>query len=171
MTRVVGLLPLSAPQMTHVVLGSLPGQASLAAHQYYAHPRNLFWPFMTELWQVPAAASYAHRVSTLAANGVGVWDVLAAAHRHGSLDAAIKAPQPNELVAWLSGHPLVAIGLNGTTAAQLFRRYCQPALAAGGVLDHVTIVQLPSTSPANAAQRRANKLAAWRNFSSLSFCH
>ena len=96
--RLIGLAPVIAPGTKLVVLGSFPGAASLAAQQYYAHPRNHFWPIVGTLLGIDLLAlPYAERLDTLRSHGLGLWDVYAACVREGSLDSAIEAAEPNDL--------------------------------------------------------------------------
>ena len=145
-----------------LVLGSMPGAASLQEQQYYAHPRNRFWPLMEALFAVPAQAPYPARMHALQQAGVGVWDVLAHCQRPGSLDAAIVRGSEvvNPLAQLLPALPqLRAVGCNGATAAQAFARWVRPALPASWP---VPVHALPSTSPANAAWSTARLLQAWQ---------
>ncbi|MBE2245339.1 MAG: DNA-deoxyinosine glycosylase, partial [Burkholderiaceae bacterium] len=92
--RLLGLPPVIARTTRLVVLGSFPGAASLAARQYYAHPRNAFWPLLSALWGVDLTAlPYARRLAVLRARGLGLWDVYASCRREGSLDTAIEDAQ------------------------------------------------------------------------------
>src|SRR5690606_17885165 len=89
MPRVQGFAPLAAARARIVVLGSMPGVASLRQQQYYAHPRNAFWPIASAVYGFDAAGAYAARSAALAASGIALWDVLQACVRPGSLDADI----------------------------------------------------------------------------------
>lgn len=154
--------PVLPAQARLLILGSMPGIASLRVQQYYAHPHNRFWPFMDALFGVPRAAAYEDRLAALRAQGIALWDVLAACERPGSLDADIVrgSERPNDIAGLVARHPeLRAIALNGGTAQAAFRRHVQPRLAA--CAHRLTVLDLPSTSPANAGQRDADKLAAW----------
>jgi len=160
--RVQGFAPLAGPAARVLVLGSMPGVASLRRQQYYAHPRNAFWPIAATLCGFDAQADYARRVAALTAAGVALWDVVQACERPGSLDADIAAASvvPNDFEAFLRAHPgIVRIGFNGAKAAALYRRHVLPGLAIGRSLEYL---DLPSTSPAHAAMSRDDKLAAWR---------
>ncbi|MGL6289839.1 MAG: DNA-deoxyinosine glycosylase [Silanimonas sp.] len=162
MPRVTSFPPALGPTPRALVLGSMPGVASLRAGQYYAHPRNGFWPLMDALFDVPAQATYAERVVALNAAGVALWDVLAECERAGSLDSAIAADSVavNDIAGLLRRHPTVGvIALNGGTAAQLFDRHVRPAL--GEIAHCVPVLRLPSTSPAHAARSFDEKRAAW----------
>ncbi len=153
--RLIGLPPVIGRRTRLVVLGSFPGAASLAAGQYYAHPRNQFWPLLGALWGVDLAARpYARRLDEMQARGLGLWDVYAACRREGSLDSAIEAAEPNDLASLRRLAPgLQAVAHNGGESARSAR-----VTAALGLAVH----RLPSTSPANASWSFERKLAAWR---------
>jgi hypoxanthine-DNA glycosylase len=146
-----------------LILGSMPGDASLRAHAYYAHPRNLFWPLMAELHGFSADAPYDARCAALVRSGIALWDVLASCRRSGSLDTAIARDSEvaNDIAAFVRAHPTVrAVLLNGAKAATSLMRH-HPDL-------QIPCFALPSTSPANAGMSRAHKKAAWAAaFSSL----
>lgn len=159
-SRIAGFAPLARADARVLVLGSMPGVASLAAGQYYAHPRNAFWPLMGRLLDVDPALPYAERVDRLTRTGVAVWDVLAQCRRPGSLDANIDraSEEVNDLVLFAQAHPrLRAVCFNGGKAWSAFRRHVD-ADALPGLARH----RLPSTSPAHAALDFAAKLAAWQ---------
>jgi double-stranded uracil-DNA glycosylase len=146
-----------------LVLGSLPGQASLAAGQYYAQPRNAFWTIMGALFAAGPDLPYAERAGRLRASGVALWDVCAAAVRPGSLDAAIEPASivVNDFDAFLRRHPRIrAVCLNGGTAHGLYLRRVRPGLQEP--FRSLPLHRLPSTSPAHAALRPAQKLERWR---------
>lgn len=153
--RLVGLAPVIAPGTRLVVLGSFPGAASLKAQQYYAHPRNHFWPIVGALFGVDLMAMpYADRIETIRARGLGVWDVYAACLREGSLDSAIEAAEHNDLASLKIRAPgLQAIAHNGGESARSMRITHSLGLP---------VWRLPSTSPANASWSFERKLAAWR---------
>jgi hypoxanthine-DNA glycosylase len=143
-----------------LILGSMPGQASLAAQAYYAHPRNAFWPIMGALFGFAPDAPYRERTDALRAAGVALWDVLATCIRPGSLDSAIRLESVaiNDFPGFFRSHQAVRhVFFNGTAAESLFRRRALPALA--GI--QVNLTRLPSTSPAHAGLSFAAKLAAW----------
>lgn len=130
-----------------LILGSLPGEASLAVGQYYAHPRNAFWRLMGGLLDQPDLheRAYAERLIALRAGGVGLWDTVAEAERIGSLDTAIRLPVHADLCGLAAALPnLAAIAFNGGKAAQLGRR-----ILAGSAIA-VELIDLPSSSPAFA---------------------
>jgi hypoxanthine-DNA glycosylase len=153
--RLVGLPPVIARHTRLVVLGSFPGVASLQAGQYYAHPRNQFWPLVgTLLGEALAAMPYRARLATLRRHGLGLWDVYAACRREGSLDTAIEDAVPNDLASLRRRAPgLCAIAHNGGESARSMR-----ITAALGL----PVFRLPSTSPANASWSFERKRAAWQ---------
>ena len=156
--------PLLGRRPRVLVLGSMPGAASLAAGEYYAHPRNAFWPIMGELAGAGRQLPYASRTRRLTAAGIAVWDVLARCERAGSLDSAIDpaTEHPNAVAGLIARHDsLRAVFTNGGKASAAFRRHVVPALAPDR-LACLHVEQLPSTSPANARLTREAKLAAWR---------
>lgn len=159
----IALPPIADPDARVLLLGSMPGLASLAAQQYYAHPRNTFWPLLGALLGFNANAPYAERVTALLAARIAVWDVLAACRRHGSLDSAIlpASEQANDFGVFLRAHPGIRlVAFNGGAAYALFRRHALPQL--GSAAANLTLRQLPSTSPAHAARTFEDKLVLWR---------
>lgn len=150
-----GLPPVARADARLFILGSLPGDASLAARQYYAHPRNQFWRLLGGIiGEELQSLDYSARLERLMERQIGLWDVVAHAERRGSLDQAIRAPGHNPLADYFAGFPgLRAVGLNGSTAATAGRR-----LLGGSGL---TLIDLPSSSPANT-RPFAEKAAAWR---------
>lgn len=136
----------------------MPGAASLAAGQYYAHPRNAFWPIMGELIGAGPDKPYANRTVLLRANHTALWDVLQNCTRPGSLDSNIADEVPNDFAAFFAAHPRIErVALNGGAAFKFFRKYAAHLAPAGAA-----IVQLPSTSPAHAARSFAEKCKLWR---------
>jgi len=154
--RLVGLAPVFDGRARLLVLGSFPGAASLQAAQYYAHPRNAFWPVMGALLGEPEllARPYDERLQALRRHRVALWDAVAACRREGSLDTAIEAPEPSDLRELVARLPqLRAIACNGALAHQ------QTLLALGDV--RLPVLRLPSTSPAHAGLSLAAKVEAW----------
>lgn len=139
-----------------IVLGSLPGEASLAAGQYYAHVRNHFWRLMGDVLETELVAlAYPERLQTLLRHGVGLWDVVAQARRRGSLDSQLRDVSINDFSLLLRQAPgLRAIGCNG---GESWRR---ASAHAGFAEAGVTLLALPSSSPAYTLPY-ADKLAAW----------
>ena len=151
----VGLPPVISRRTRLVLLGSFPGAASLAAGQYYAHPRNQFWPLVGELLgEDLRALPYLQRLDRLRRRGLGLWDIYARCRREGSLDSAIEDAVLNDLASLRLRAPgLRAVAHNGGESARAMR-----ITAALGV----PVLRLPSTSPANASWSFERKLAAWR---------
>ncbi|WP_142126120.1 DNA-deoxyinosine glycosylase [Pseudoxanthomonas sp. 3HH-4] len=152
-----------APDCRVLVLGSMPGAASLQVARYYAHPRNRFWPVMTTLAGISPDASYEERLAGVQGAGIGLWDVIGECRRAGSLDSAIvrSSERPNALVPLIASLPrLRAIAFNGATASSLFRRHVQPQWPEA-LRVHVQCVALPSTSPAHAAMGLEALREAW----------
>jgi TDG/mug DNA glycosylase family protein len=155
--------PLGNTRATRLVLGTMPGKASLLAGQYYAHPRNAFWFIIQELFGIPRELPYARRVRELAKTGLAVWDVLAACTRGTSLDSDIvpASAVPNDFGAYLARHRHIAtLYFNGGPARALFERHVAPGLAP--VHQAIERVTLPSTSPTHARRSHVEKLDAWR---------
>jgi hypoxanthine-DNA glycosylase len=155
LSRLHGLPPVIDAGTRCLILGSFPGAASLAAQQYYGHPSNQFWPLLScalvePLVQLP----YAERLRRLAARGVGLWDVVQACEREGSLDAAIRNARHNDFSGLLALAPaLRAVLFNGGTSGRFAAR-----LAADGF----QVAVLPSSSAAHAGRSFEQKLACWR---------
>lgn len=141
-----------------LVLGSLPGDASLAAARYYAHPRNLFWRLLGEALDQPLEPlPYEARLQMLLERGIGLWDTVAEARRRGSLDGAIRDAVAADLPALVARLPrLRTVAFNGAAAA---RTGVRSLAAETGRLELLT---LPSSSPANAAVPYERKREAWR---------
>jgi hypoxanthine-DNA glycosylase len=153
-----GLAPCAAPDARVLVLGSFPGQRSLAQQQYYGHPHNQFWPIMRAIFGCSAycenVSSYQNKIAWLTQNGVAVWDVYASCERHGSLDSAIRAAQLNDLAGLMATLPqLRLVAHNGAESY----KHAHHTRALG-----LPVVRLPSTSPANATWSLARKTEAWR---------
>ncbi|MFC5551713.1 DNA-deoxyinosine glycosylase [Massilia aerilata] len=150
-----GLAPVIAPDTRILILGSFPGAQSLAAQQYYAHPRNQFWKLVGELvgedlYNLP----YNERLPRLLAHRFGLWDVLAACEREGSLDSAIRKPAANDFERLRDLCPqLETVGFNGQASGKFAPQFEQAGYRS---------VVLPSSSPAHMAMRFEQKLAVWR---------
>lgn len=153
-----GLPPVVGDAPRVLLLGSMPGAASLAAQAYYAHPRNAFWPLLGELIGLDPTAAYPERLAALTAAGLALWDVIGACRRRGSLDSTIDPDSivVNDIAGLVRRAPTIrTVITNGGLAARLYRRH----LAAD--LTTLTWQALPSTSPANARGGLAAKRTAW----------
>lgn len=160
-----GLAPLAQPGARVLILGSMPGAESLARQQYYAHPRNLFWPLMSELTGLDASSPYQQKMHALTRRGIAVWDVIASCQRSGSLDSAIRNEQVNDFAAFFKSQPdLAVIAFNGAKAWQSFKRH---VVTAGSVPANVKLISMPSTSPAHAAMTYDEKLQHWQQLSAF----
>ena len=147
-----------------LVLGTVPSVRSLQLRQSYGHRHNLFWPFMGALFDAGPELAYGERIARLHRRGIGIWDVFERCERAGSLDSSIvpSSEVPNDIPALLLAQPSIrAIALNGGKAPQAFRRHIAPRLDAFAHR-RITLLDLPSTSPANASMPRALKLERWR---------
>src|SRR5207237_2352859 len=120
----IGLPPIARSDARLFILGSLPGEASLAAKRYYAHPTNQFWRLLgIAIHEELQPLSYDRRLERLAERRIGLWDVIASANRRGSLDQAIREAEHNQLAHLLHDFPdLRAIAFNGSTAAAVGRK-------------------------------------------------
>jgi len=137
------MAPAGSTDAKLLILGSLPGEASLRAQRYYAHPQNQFWHLLgTAIGEDLANMTYEDRLVRLAVRGIALWDVVGEAHRQGSLDGAIRSPSMNQLIEFVATHPgLHAVAFNGKTAARLGR-------ATLADLAELDLIDLPSSSPA-----------------------
>ncbi len=141
-----------------LVLGSMPGVESLRQQQYYAHPRNAFWPIMGRLFGFSPALPYEQRLEALNRAGVALWDSLAGCERSGSLDSNIREPVPNDIPGLLEQYPEIhAVFCNGTASYQFLKKYHGPLFGRPDLV----IRQLPSTSPAAAIYSFEQKLKCW----------
>lgn len=145
-----------------LILGSMPGVASLQAQQYYAHPRNAFWPILSELCGIVWSQDYEERIRQLKALPLVLWDVLQSCKREGSLDANIAQDQlqPNAIPELLHDYPCIKlIVFNGATSEKVFLQK-----VAGTVADiaRLQLIRLPSTSPAYASKTLQQKTDDWR---------
>ncbi len=162
MSRVSGFPPVVGRAPRILILGSMPGRASLAAQQYYAQPQNVFWRIMGSLLGAGVDLPYARRLQVLRSRGVALWDVLESCVRSGSLDASIdqRTAKPNELVRLLREHRTIRhVYFNGATAQAMFERRVRPE--ADRVVPGVVYQRLPSTSPVHAAMPFAEKRERW----------
>ncbi|MBL8420424.1 MAG: DNA-deoxyinosine glycosylase [Dechloromonas sp.] len=155
------LPPIAASDARILILGSMPGRVSLAVGQYYAHPRNAFWPIMRCLLGLDASRDYPALVDALKVAGIAVWDVLDSCHRPGSLDSAIADDSlvANDLGGFLVAHAQIRhVFFNGAKAESCFRRHIKLTMAE----PRIGFARLPSTSPAHAGMPFEKKLEAWR---------
>ena len=158
-----GFPPVHAPDAEILVLGSMPGVRSLDAAEYYAHPRNAFWPVIERVFGIPADAPYAERLAGLRANRVALWDVIGACRRPGSLDQRIESGSgmANDFTGLFDACPYIArVLFNGAMAESAWRRHVASTLS--DEYGPFELLRLPSTSPAYAAMTFEQKCRAWR---------
>ena len=163
MERVRGFPPISRPDARILILGSMPSRESVARQQYYAHPRNGFWPILTALLGIEAT-TYEERTAQVVRVGVAIWDVLQTCSRAGSLDSAIddRSIVTNDFQTFFRGHQHIRrIYFNGAKAEAVYRKHVLPTLS--GAAASLPLQRLPSTSPAHAGMTLARKQAAWRS--------
>lgn len=147
--------PISNPNATILILGTMPSVQSLALGQYYGNPRNTFWKLIFTIFDTTFSTEYETRKSVLLHNHIALWDVLQACVREGSLDSAIEQEIPNDFNSFLKAHPHIQhIYFNGQKAAAYFKHYVKSN-------NKYILVTLPSTSPAHAGKSFDLKLKEW----------
>ncbi len=160
MNKVCGFPPVVSGKGEVLILGSMPGEASLFAGQYYAHPRNLFWPIMGELVCACPSLPYEQRLEALMAAGISLWDVLESCVRPGSLDSAIRCERANDFASFFAANSRInKVYFNGAKAEHVFLKHAAPALK---IKEKLVLKRLPSTSPAHAGLTFEQKLEEWR---------
>jgi double-stranded uracil-DNA glycosylase len=155
--------PIASRTAHTLILGSLPGRKSLEMQQYYAHPQNAFWKLMTRIFDWPADLTYVQRTRALQRQGIALWDVFATAERPGSLDSAIvhATAEANDFRDFFRFHPKIRrVFFNGRKSEEIFRKRVLPQIAEE--FPQISYGSLPSSSPAHAGMRFADKLARWR---------
>jgi len=160
--RVQSFDPISNAASCALILGSMPGKASLCAGQYYAHPQNAFWKILGALFDFEPSAPYESRIASLREHGIALWDVMQSCVRETSLDSDIEESSivSNPFPDFLRDHPKIhTICFNGAKAEASWRKHVLPQLSQ---TDAIAYHRLPSTSPANAATRYDDKVKAWR---------
>jgi TDG/mug DNA glycosylase family protein len=156
--RIRSFDPVAARNARILILGSMPGRASLAAGQYYAHKQNAFWRIVCSLLAIDPASPYRARVRALRASRIALWDVLHSCVRPGSLDSRIELETANDFNAFFRRHAEIThVFFNGAKAEASFRRHVMPAIERP-----LHYARLPSTSPAHASAPFGRKLEAWR---------
>jgi TDG/mug DNA glycosylase family protein len=159
MVRISSFPPVVSANSKILILGSMPGELSLKAQQYYAHPRNAFWHIMEALFGAGLALPYQERLVVLDRAGVGLWDSLRNCTRPGSLDSSIKDEVPNDFASLFASYPAIThVFFNGAKSETVFRRHVLPTLTHPR---HI-FTRLPSTSPAHAGMPFSAKVEQWR---------
>jgi len=157
-----GFEPIIGGKPTALILGSMPGEASLQKTQYYANPRNLFWEIVATHFNFDHTLDYDQKITHLIANQVALWDVIGSCERQGSLDSSIRSAsiKVNNLLALFVEYPSIShIFFNGTKAKIEFYKRVLPDLSE--LHNKLELILLPSTSPANARISRDEKIAQW----------
>ena len=158
-----GFPPVVASNAEVLILGSMPGQVSLDATQYYAHPRNAFWPIICQLFDAPQGIEYTERLALIQRNRIALWDVMQNCIREGSLDSSIEQSSiiANDFGAFFADNPSIRyLFFNGAQAETSFKRHVMPTLTVDGF--ELEMQRLPSTSPAHASISFEQKLAQWQ---------
>lgn len=148
--------PVADDRARVLILGSMPGVLSLAENQYYAHPRNLFWPIMGSLFGAGRDVAYEQRLRLLQDHRIALWDVLHSCQRDGSLDSDIQYEVANDFATFFNTYPQIThMFFNGGKAESSFRKHVRD------VGQGLVMTRLPSTSPAHASLSFDKKLEAW----------
>jgi len=162
MGRVHSFEPVIGQDPRILILGSMPGVVSLQLAQYYAHPRNAFWPIMAALFDIRIDCEYADRIRQVRHLPLVLWDTLKACHREGSLDSSIQEQrlEANDIPALLGDIPAIRlVAFNGAVSEKYFKKLVMPGLLNPSGLE---LIRMPSTSPANAGMGFDEKLSRWR---------
>lgn len=147
--------PLIDADCTILILGSLPGEESLAKQEYYAHPRNAFWKIIFDLFEQEYSKDYTMKCRLLLNNHIALWDMIYSGKREGSLDSAIQQETPNNLAMLLEQYPKISkIILNGKKAESVYRKNFSDI--------QIPVFTMPSTSPANARLSYLEKRNQWQ---------
>ena len=160
--RIHSFSPIESNNSSILILGTMPGKASLQAQQYYAHPRNTFWKIISEIIGVATVCSYEAKTSSIVTARIALWDVLKSCTREGSLDSDIDNDSIifNDFASFFNNHSHIhRVCFNGAKAEKLYMKHIQPFVRN---LSNIKYICLPSTSPANAATSFDEKLRAWK---------
>ena len=160
--------PIAGSHAKILILGSMPGQASLAANQYYAHRRNAFWPIIVQLLQISPDALYEEKITALKTSHIALWDVLKSCKRAGSLDSMIETDTQtiNDFQSFFPAHKKIThVFFNGGKAEACFKRYVLPESDLG----LIKLSRLPSSSPANARLSLEEKCRIWHEMIHSAF--
>lgn len=139
-----------------LMLGTMPSPKSREQGFFYGHPQNRFWKVLATVFSAPVPKSIPEKRAFLLEHRIALWDVLASCQIEGASDASIRNPKPNDLRRILDRAPIERIFCTGAKAAQLYRRLCEPTTG-------IPCLQLPSTSPANAAMRLDDLIEVYRS--------
>lgn len=158
-----GFPPISDEFATILIIGSMPGEDSIAKNEYYAHPRNSFWRIISKLFGFEYEASYESRKMNLVKHNIALWDVIQACERQGSLDLSIdnSTIETNDFVSFFQAHSNIQyVNFNGMKAEKEYRKRVIPVLP--NETKRIEYTTLPSTSPAMARLSFSEKLLKWR---------
>ena len=161
---ITGFPPIAGQNARVLILGSMPSATSLNKQQYYGHPRNAFWLIMQEILTLDKGIDYQQRKQMLKQKGVAVWDVLKSCSREGSMDSDIEwaIVQINDFISFFLAYPLIVnVFFNGGMAEKIYNKYVLPEMV--GQFAYLQYQRLPSTSPAYASMRQADKIVAWQD--------
>lgn len=147
--------PIIPTQPQILILGSLPGDLSIAVNQYYGHPRNRFWKVLFDIYNVEHQIDYSARINFALMHQIAIWDVAHSAFRKGSMDVDIKDVVPNAIDDLLDNYPSIQkVIFNGKKAEQLFKQFFEQR-------NSIQYFSLPSTSPANASYSYEKLYSIW----------
>ncbi|MGG7036125.1 MAG: DNA-deoxyinosine glycosylase [Flavobacterium sp.] len=153
--KIYSFPPISNPDATVLILGTMPGEQSLKLNQYYGHGGNAFWKLIFTIFKEPFSTDYETRKAFLLQNNIALWDVLEACEREGSADSEIRKEVPNDFESFFTNHPKIKlITFNGHNAERYFTKRVK-------IENNFTFITLPSTSPANARKTFEEKLSEW----------
>jgi hypoxanthine-DNA glycosylase len=162
MDRIQSFGPVINQNSRIIILGSIPGIASLRENQYYAHPLNQFWRILYKLFDTPLDQNYSKKLTFLLVQKIALWDVVHSCYRAGSLDTNIQEEHMNDFVSLFKEYPNIhTIFFNGSKAYRLFRK--EVGFMMGQVEDYEL---LPSTSPARTIPWE-QKLKEWSKIKDL----
>lgn len=154
-----GLLPIIGSAPTVLILGSFPSARARAEEAYYANPQNHFWPIIEELFGIRRTLPYPERARLLADRQIALWDMVDSCHQEGSMDSTIQEPALHDIRSFLMAHSTIRLVVtNGRTAERFLKR----SLGTAGPPPGVTVISLPSTSPANAREPFQKKVQRWQ---------
>ena len=163
MSDIDGFAPIVSPNSSKLILGTMPGEASLLRQQYYGHSRNVFWPIMSALFDLNPGLCYRCRKQALSENGIAVWDVLQSCNRVGSLDSGINQEtiRTNDFAGFFTEYKSIKqVFFNGRMSEKLYQKWILPTL--NHRFSYLEYLYLPSTSPAYASLKFGPKIEAWK---------
>ncbi|MFN8255094.1 MAG: DNA-deoxyinosine glycosylase [Bacteroidales bacterium] len=160
--KVYSFPPVVSEKSLVLILGTMPGRASLQANEYYAHEQNAFWKILFLIFNQPFSKIYSEKTRLIINNSLSIWDTLKYCERPGSLDSSIKNEVPNDINGLLNIYPGIRhVIFNGKQAEKFYHKY-------NNKNDKITLHTMPSTSPANAKISNADKIARWSIIKTLT---